>query len=309
MVNRTPTLGHLAAFLTIFIWATTFVSIKVLLVDFSPVEIMVFRLVIAYVVLLIAKPRFFKSHSLKEELLFMLAGLSGVTLYSIFQNMALTYTFAANASVLISISPFFIAIFAFFFLKDEKQGLEFFISFAIAILGIFLISFNGRIELKLNPLGDLLSILAAVVWGVYSVTMKQISKFGYNNLLVTRRVFLYGTIIILPFLGLFKFQLGLERFASLPNLLNMVFLGTAASAFCLASWNYAVGILGSVKTGIYIYIIPIITMLAAWLLLDERITWMALLGVGLILLGLLISEGKVKLRPMDKGRRLMDGEK
>ena len=295
MGHPKPALGHLAAIFTITTWASTFISIKVLLEVFSPVEIMVFRLVIAWLVLLAVRPRWLKTGSLKEEGLLMLAGLSGVTLYSIFQNIALQYTLAANASVLISISPFFIAILSFWLLKDEKPGLRFFLGFLFAIAGIFLISFNGRIKLQLNPLGDVLAVLAAAAWGVYSVTMRRISRLGYDNLLVTRRVFFYGVVFVLPFLGLFDFQMGLERFASLPNLLNMLFLGVAASAMCLASWNYAVGVLGSVKTGVYIYVIPIITMLAAWLLLDERITWMAGAGVGLILLGLVVSEDRRKI--------------
>ena len=163
----------------------------------------------------------------------------------------------------------------------------------LPFLGIFLISFNGRIVLKLNPLGDVLCILAAVAWGVYSVTIRKISELGYDTLLVTRRVFFYGILFVLPFLGLFDFRLGLERFSSLSSLLHMLFLGVIASAFALASWNFAVEVLGSVRTAVYIYGVPVLTMLAAWLLLAERITWMALLGVGLILLGLLISEGKL----------------
>lgn len=294
MQSNRSLIGHLAAFITITVWATTFISIKVLLTDFSPIEIMVIRLVIAWLTLLILRPRFFKSAGLREELLFMAAGLCGVTLYFVFQNIALTYTQAANASVLISVAPFFIALLSAVFLKDEKLGVHFFLGFVFAILGIGLISFNGQVELKLNPIGDVLCILAALAWGFYSVAMKKISLRGYNNLLVTRRVFFYGTLFILPFLGLFDFRLGLERLASLPNLLNMLFLGVAASALCFGSWNFAVARLGPVRTGVYIYIIPIITMLVSFLVLKERITGTALPGVGLILLGLLISEGRLR---------------
>ncbi len=296
MQTNRSLIGHLAAIFTITTWATTFISIKVLLGVFSPVEIMVFRLVIGWLALLIARPRWLKTRNLKEEGLMMLAGLSGVTLYSIFQNIALKYTLAANASVLISISPFFMAVLSFWFLKDEKPGPRFFLGFVFAIIGIFLINFNGRIELKLNPLGDLLALLAAVTWAIYSVVMRKISGLGYDNVLITRRVFFYGVLFVLPFLGFFDFRLGMERFASLPTLLNMLFLGVVASALCLASWNFAVGALGSIKTGIYIYLVPIITMLAAWLLLGEGISWMAGAGVGLILLGLLVSEGRLRLK-------------
>ncbi|MDD4599539.1 MAG: DMT family transporter, partial [Negativicutes bacterium] len=85
------------------------------------------------------------------------------------ENIALTYTFASNVGGIISIAPFFTAIFAHLFLDGEKLRWQFFIGFAVAIIGIFLISFNGSSHLKLNPTGDILAVLAAMVWAAYSV--------------------------------------------------------------------------------------------------------------------------------------------
>ena len=287
--------GHLSAFFTIFVWAVAFISIKLLLTDFTPIEIMLYRLILAYLVLLAASPRFIKINNLKEELLFMGAGLCGVTLYFIFQNSALNLTQASNVSVLISISPFFIAIFSRFFAKEERFQSNFFYGFGISIVGIFLIGFNGNFILKLNPLGDILAIFSAIVWAVYTLIMKKISSLNLNTVQFTRKIIFYGLMLLLPFLKVLGFQLDLSGFFAPPNLLNFLFLGFCASALCLVTWNYAVSVLGAVKTSVYIYLIPIITIIISALVLHERITSVALLGVLLILVGLYISERNPKV--------------
>jgi len=286
--------GHLSAFFTIFVWAAAFISIKVLLTDFTPIEIMLYRLILAYFVLLAVSPRFLKVSNLKEEMLFMGAGLCGVTLYFIFQNSALDLTQASNVSVLISISPFFIAIFSRFFAKEERFQSSFFYGFGISIIGIFLIGFNGNFILKLNPLGDILAILSALVWAAYTLIMKKISALNLSTIQFTRKIFFYGLLLLLPFLKVLGFQLDLSGLSTLPNLLNFIFLGFCASALCLVTWNYAVSILGAVKTSVYIYLIPIITIIISAIVLHEKITPVALLGVLLILVGLYISERNPK---------------
>jgi drug/metabolite transporter (DMT)-like permease len=296
MNDRKQLNGHLSAFITIFIWATTFISTKILLKEFSPVEIIFFRLVIAYCVLFVISPHFIKYKNLKEELLFLFAGLCGVTFYFLFQNFALSYTFASNVSVLISISPFFTALISRFFMKDENFQANFFFGFAISIIGIFLIGFNGNFILKLNPLGDILAILSALIWAIYSVLMKKISNLEYNTVQFTRKIFFYGLLLLIPALNFFDFRLGLNRFVSVPNLLNILFLGIGASALCYVTWNYAVSVLGAVKTSVYIYLIPIITIVFSALILHEKITLVAFFGVLLILFGLFISERKVKAK-------------
>lgn len=287
--------GHICALITIFIWGTTFISTKVLLTSFTPIEIMFFRLLLAYIVLLLAKPHFIKFKNIKEEFMFIAAGICGVTLYFIFQNTALTYTLASNVGVLISVSPFFTAIFSHFFLEGEELHANFFIGFSLSIIGIVLISFNGNYILKLNPLGDILSILSAVVWSIYSILMRKISAYNYNMIQCTRKIFFYGLIFLLPVLMLFDFHFNLSRFTSIPNLLNTLYLGLGASALCYVTWNYAVSVLGAIKTSIYIYIIPIITIVVSAIVLREKITLVSLLGVLFILLGLYLSERKIKL--------------
>ena len=109
-------------------------------------------------------------------------------------------------------------------------------------------------------------------------------------LTVTRKVFFYGFLFMLPVLPFFEFRLGLERLIVLPNLLNLLFLGVGASALCFVTWNFAVSVLGPVKTSVYIYLIPVITIVSSALVLHETITLVAGIGMALILAGMALSE-------------------
>ena len=287
-------LGHLAATFTISVWGITFISTKFLLGSFTPVEIMAFRLALALLALFaVSLPSLAHSkldrQSLRDEWKFVAAGFCGVTLFFLCQNIALAYTLTANVSVLLSVAPLFTALVSRAAFK-EKLAANFFLGFTVAMIGIILIAFNGSVVLKLNPLGDLLSIVAALGWACYSALIRKINAPPGALLAVTRKVFFYGLLLLVPLLPLVGFRLGLERLTVLPNLLNLLFLGAVASALCFATWNYAVQRLGPVKTSAYIYVVPVVTIVASLLLLREPITLVAGIGMALILTGMMLSE-------------------
>lgn len=291
MQNK-PAAGHFAALLTVLIWGTTFISTKVLLTGFQPVEILFFRFLLGLLALYAAHPHRLRGTTLRQELTLAAAGLCGVCLYYLLENIALTYTLASNVGVIISVAPFFTALLSRFSAKGEAPlGVRFVLGFVAAMAGICLISFGGK-ALELNPLGDLLSLLAAVVWACYSVLTRRISAFGYDTVLTTRRIFGYGLVFMLPALFLSDFRLGLERLAQPLYLANLLFLGLGASALCFVTWNFAVKQLGAVKTSLYIYLVPVITVTASAVLLREAVTPLAALGILLTLAGLFLSQSK-----------------
>ena len=287
--------GHVSALITILIWGTTFISTKILLPDFKPIEILFYRFCIGLFVLSIVYPHRLKGTTKRQELLLVAAGLCGITLYYLLENIALTYTAASNVGVIICITPFFTALLANWLLEGEKPKANFFIGFLSAIVGISLISFNGSMVLQLDPVGDVLALLASVVWAVYSILTRKISQFGYNTIQTTRRVFCYGLLFMLPVLFLMGFEWGIERFARTANTFNMLFLGLCASALGFVTWNLAVKILGAIKTSIYIYLTPVVTIVTSVIVLSERITWMSALGTVLTLAGLFISEERFSI--------------
>ncbi|OCG68537.1 multidrug transporter [Gilliamella sp. Nev5-1] len=296
MLFSKRTQGHLIALMTVFLWGTTFIATKVLLTDFKPVEILFFRFGLGYLTLWILSPHFLAWQGSKQEFMFLCAGLCGVTCYFLCENIALTYTTASNAGVITTLAPIFTAILSIFFLKTETPPKRFYMGCLFAIVGVALISFNGQFVLSLNPLGDLLVMLACLFWACYSILVKKSSNYGYNTILLTRRFFFYGLILMLPVLPLFDFQWNLSRFTNTVNLCNFLFLGVGASAICFASWNYAVKLVGAVKISIYLYLVPILTIIAAVVILHEPFTWIAAIGTLFTLCGVLLSEGKISVK-------------
>lgn len=295
MRNQT-TNGHIAALVTIFIWGITFISTKVLLTGFTPTEILFFRFAIGFIMLLIIFPARMKVADRKHELLFICAGLCGVTLYYLLENIALTMTMASNVGVISGIVPFSTAVLTMLFLKDERLKGNFFVGFAMAMIGIFLISYNGKANFQLNPLGDMLAAVATFAWAAYSVLTKKISSYGYHPIQTTKRVFFYGLLLMVPTLFFFDFKLELARFANPIYLFNILFLGIGASAVCFVTWNTAVNILGAIKTSVYIYMVPVITVVVSMLVLHEQLTKLSALGILLTLAGLVVSEVKITIK-------------
>ena len=159
-----------------------------------------------------------------------------------------------------------------------------------------LLSYNGSAVLKLDPRGDLLALLAAVVWAVYSLLTRHISTFGYPVVQTTRRIFAYGLVFMLPALAAFGFRPEPAALARPENLLNLIYLGLGACALCFVTWNFAVGKLGAVKTTTYLYLVPVVTLVFSALLLGEPVTPLSLAGAALTVAGLALSQWK-------KGRR------
>lgn len=295
-MNHSASTGHLAAAFTVAVWGTTFIATKVLLTGFAPVEILLIRFVMGFFALLLVCPRLLRSTGAKQEITFAAAGLCGVCLYYLLENIALTQTLASNAGVIVSVSPFFTALLTRCLMPgEERLHSSFFLGFVCAMAGICLISFNGA-RLELNPLGDVLALLAALVWSFYSLLTRKIGAYGYPTLLTTRRIFFYGILFMIPAAALMGFSPDWALAAKPLYLGNLLFLGLGASACCFVTWNFAVKLLGAVKTSVYIYLVPVITVITSVLILHEPLTPLAAAGTVLILAGLILSERKERVK-------------
>ncbi|MEM5780115.1 MAG: DMT family transporter [Lawsonibacter sp.] len=284
-------LGHTAALFTILNWGTTFIGTKILLRAFTPVEILVFRFLLGVAALFVACPHLLRVQNRRHELTFAAAGLSGACLYYLMENVALSYTTAANVGVIVTAAPLFTALIAW--KTDGEEGrpsVRFFLGFATALAGICLISFTSLSDVSLDWWGDLLALGAAAMWGVYSTLVKRIGAFGYPVLQATRRTFLYGLLFMIPATIGMRFQWDLSRFEDPVYTGIFLYLGLGACALCFVTWGFAVGVLGAVKTCVYIYLSPVITLICSVLILHERITAAAMAGAALTLAGLFLSQ-------------------
>lgn len=280
--------GHLSASLTVVIWAMTFISTKILLKSFLPIEILFIRFLIGFFMLTIASRKILPFKGWREESYYIIAGLFGVFLYYYLENVALTYTLAMNVGIIGSVSPFMTALISRFILKQGKIPRVFVLGFICSMIGISLISLSGT--LNVNPIGDGLALIATVCWASYSLLVKKISGFGYGTIATTQRIFFYGLLFMLPVLFLTLDSFDLSRFTGFGNVENLLFLGIGASALCFVTWNFSVKNLGAVRAAVYIYTIPMLTTIASVLILGETWTIKTFLGILLTLAGLVLSE-------------------
>ena len=308
MNNRQKAFGVFLAAISIFFWGITFVSTKYLLREFSALEILFYRFLAAYFGLWLIHPKFEKI-AFRDNILFALAGLSGVVLYQLTENIAINYTNASNVSVIVSICPLFTAIISQIFLKEKHLSIWLMVGFLISISGVALVCFNGNTALEFNPKGDFLARLSGICWGFYSMIVSIINKKHYDQICATRRIFFFSVLIMIPLslagLGItaknpevqtFFFSLdksiNAARFSNPLNWLNLLFLGVIASGVCFTIWNKACLILGTVKVSCGLYLIPVVTIIFAFLVLGEELTLLGGVGAAVTITGLFISERK-----------------
>ncbi|QDR81209.1 DMT family transporter [Sporomusa termitida] len=284
--------GHMAAIFCILVWGSTMVSTKMLLQSFSPTEILFFRFAIGYVVLWMLYPKQMKVNGERHELGFFLCGVTGVTLYFLLQHIALLYTYSANISVIVALAPMFTALLAHKFIKEESMGKSAWDDFFIAMVGVAMVCFGNGQGLKINLLGDGLTIVAAFLWGIYSIIMQQLNQSGYPVLGSTRRVFFYGLISMIPILLFTGTEIHFTALLELANLLNILYIGVVASAVCYLTWNTVFSLLGVVKTNMYLYALPLVTTIMAKMVLNEPITMISSIGIVLTIVGLCLAERK-----------------
>lgn len=289
-MKRKSIFAHALAIITIIIWGTTFISTKILLTQFSPEEILAYRFFLAFLILIVIYPRKVEVLPIKEEILFFLLGATGISLYYWTENLALKYTYASNVGLISSSIPIFTALIAHFIYNNEKFTINIFLGFIIAIIGISIVVYNGKV-LKLNPKGDLMAIISAVLFSVYSILIKKVND-KYNQLFVVRKIFFYGIVTMLPILFISKASIFKVSSLDINIVLNLLFLSVFASVLCFLMWNKAINIIGSIKTTNYIYLVPLITMISSNIILGENISALMLLGGLLIFVGVYVNQSK-----------------
>lgn len=281
---------YVIAFVIVVIWGCTFVQTKLLInVGLRPDEIFFFRFVLAYVLMLPFAGKRVWLGNLKDELLAVALGLTGGSLYFITENYALAYGYCSNVSLIVCLTPLITAIIVGLFYKSERLGGVGVLGSCIAFVGMALVVFNGNFILKLSPLGDVLALAACLCWALYTLIIKKLQD-KYSNMLITRKVFGYGLLTIIPWLlpGGVNVELLTEGGAVVWG--NILFLGCVASMLCFLGWNWCLEKLGTVRATNLLYLNPVVAITTSAVVLGERVTWVAILGAVFILVGLYFVE-------------------
>lgn len=283
---------HLLAILTVAIWGTTFISTKVLIENgLSPQEIFLLRFIIAYIGIWFISPHKLLANSWKDEIWFLLSGFTGGTLYFLTENTALSLTQTTNVAFIICTTPLLTTGLSMLLYRQEKAGKELLAGSVIALIGVGILIFNGSFVLRLSPLGDILTLCAGISWAVYSLIIRKLSG-KYSSVFITRKVFFYGIITVLPVFIVQPFNFSLAGLMQPQVWMNLLFLSVLASLACFVVWNIVLKNLGTIQSSNYLYLNPLFTTIAAYLFLEEELTIYALTGVLLILGGVFLAARK-----------------
>ena len=285
--------------MVVAVWGSTFVFTKMLLMaGLSPTQIFTLRFALAYILMAgwcIADGKWQTfARSWRDEMLMIALGITGGTLYFTTENVALLYTTATNAALIVCSCPLFAMLLSALIYRHKrivtKRGAT---GSLMAFMGMAVVVLNGQFVLHLSPVGDLLAFSACLSWAVYTLLMKQ-ATLNYSPLMVTRKVFFYGLLGIMPYYLLFPqetwiFHWGEEHTQQVFTtgvIGNLLFLGIVASMAAFLIWSWIITKLGTIVATNWIYFNPITTILFANWMLREQITPWFIIGTILILTGM-----------------------
>lgn len=279
---------NLLILLTVIFWGLSFVATKMALQYLTPVEIIAIRLLLGaptlYLVVLVKKIDIkFK----RVDYLILLAASVVLSLHFLIQAIGLQFTSATNTAWLVATIPVFIAILSAIFLKERLSSLKIG-GIALATLGVILLVSEGKLSSLgwLNSAGDWIILSSSVTWGTYTIMTRNITRTN-NPLAVSLAILIVPTLLLNAYSA---YTTPISKILDLPIniMIALAFLGV----FCLglAHWFWLEGLSrkGATEVGVYIYIEPIVTTIAAIPLLNEQLTLFTILGAILIIGGVYI---------------------
>ena len=270
----------LATGITLLFWASAFVGIRAALDSYSPGHLAVFRYLIAsFVLLVIALFLQIKLPQKKHIPMIMLNGLLGIAIYHSALNFGELHVSAGVASFIINAVPIFTAILAYIFLNERLKKYAW-IGILISFFGVTLIVFVDGLAFNFSS-GGLLVLLAAFCQSAYFVLQKPYLKI-YSPLEYTTYVIWAGTILMFVFLpGL---DLAIEK-ASIEDTLAVIYLGIFPGALGYIFFAYVLSKISASRTGSYVFIVPVLTIIIAWIWLGEIPGIISLVGGSLAIVG------------------------
>ena len=273
--------------ITMAIWGSTFVATKAVIGLLPPLTLAFLRVAIGALVLLpLAWVRQRRTPRRLPWGVLVLLGLIGVTLYYVLFNFAITRISASQGALVQSCIPAVTALCAVVLLR-EQAGVGRWLGIALSMLGIGIV-FTGShaAEGEGVVLGNLLMFGTVVAWGVYTSLAKRIAHV--DVLVTTAALTGIGAVWLLPLAAM---EMVGRPWPDLPfaGWLAVVYLGAIASGVAYLTYNDALRYMDASEAGVYTNIIPVVGVLTGVIVLGEPLSWRAVLGGAVVLLGVWIT--------------------
>lgn len=283
-------------------WGASSIAAREALMQLNAIEIVTIRFTIALFIALALAVLLKGWGSLKIDLkdipVFVVISVLGVSLGFFLQVEALAFTTVTNFSLEFNLSTFFIMLFGAALL-GERLTKKKITGAVIAFVGVVLIVSGGSLDLSSSHLmGDLIGIGSAIVFGLYSIAAKKVSE-KYGPMTILSYTFLFGVLGLLPF---YVLATPMTPLASL-NVLSwssLLFLAVLCSVFAFLVYTHGLNRLKASDVAMSIYVTPLAGILLAVFLLGESMTGYTVAGAGLILAGMYLAQGELKVDVPEK---------
>ena len=273
--------------LPVIFWGISFISTKVVLKEIPPVSIAFLRQLIALLPLILWGIITHASFKIAIKDLILLAGSSffGIVLYFIFENNGLMHTTASSASMIVAAVPVFTLLVEIIFFK-LKTNLKVIVYIIASVFGVYLvISVNGKLDFSSSAFkGNMLVMGAMASWVIYTVLSRKLGS-RYSSFIITIYQTVLSSLLFLPFLIP---EIGSWKPLSAAALLNLLYLGVFCSAVSYFMFLYAIKNLGTAVSSTFLNLIPVVSVLAGYLILDEKLLPVQYGGMLIIMVSLFL---------------------
>lgn len=276
-------------------WAASFIATKIALSSIPPITIVSLRLIISaicFILWIYIKGEKFDLFTRSNIIQLLLLSIFGTGLHYGIQTIGLQFTSASKGGVYAVTAPITILIIAALFLK-ERITLRKGVGVMIALLGVIIVMGFDTIldfDLKGNLLGDLLVLISIVMWGIFTVMGKSVTS-KMSALKMTAAITIIGAVYMVP-AGIYEMYSTSFPLRSINGAawLSVLFLGITCSFLATLLYVYALSLSESQKVGVYLYTIPPMTQVIAFLVLNEAVGISLLAGSAIVISGLYLTE-------------------
>jgi drug/metabolite transporter (DMT)-like permease len=285
---------YLAVILAMIFWSFSFVWVKEVYRVYGPLTTVLFRLIVASLLLLLVAIMTGKMVKIERKDLgtFVLLAFFEPCLYFMGESYGLLFVSSTIGAVIVATIPLFSPIAASRF-HGEKISIRAFLGILLSFVGVAIVVIDSSFNLTVSPLGIALEFLAVVAAIFYTVVLKRLAV-KYNPTAIITYQNLLGIIYFLPLWLFFEYR----DFATIPFNLTafagILKLSVFASCIAFIFYAHSVKRLGINSVNIFINIIPVFTAIFAWYILDDPLTVRKFIGIAVVISGLLLAQVKLK---------------
>ncbi len=295
-MNRKHLTAYIELTFSVTVWGASFIATKLALRDLAPVTVVWLRFAIGVIILGVAaslKKQFSLPRN-QDVLYFILLGFLGITFHQWLQSTGLQTVQASTTAWIVATSPVFFAVLSWLFLREKLVWLQI-SGIVLAAVGVLLVVSKGNpasiFGSRFGTAGDILILISAPNWAVFSI----LSSRGLKKYPATQMMF-YVMVIGWLLTSVLFFVIGSLsdiRHLTTPSIIGVGFLGIFCSGLAYIAWYDGLQALPATQVGSFLYLEPLVAVLAAWAVLGESLIPVTLLGGGVILLGVRLVQKSV----------------